>query len=353
VARLAEFPATISKALAERVGYRCSFPECDAPTIGPSAESATSTARTGMACHIYVAADGPAARRIGHNKSIDELRSIENGIWMCYRHGKLIDTDECSFTPQLLMDWRRLQEHRSRLRHELGRELSSDDMSGEALASLGLEIRMPESIREITDAIHASGLSDIWGEQTALAVRDFAIELGRNAMTHGRANDFRLTVNPHTVVLSDDGAPFALDDLRRSESARGGAMSLRQMQRRLPNLVVSYRREGLRNVTTLASTSAIGEMLSTTPCTTDFFGAMSSVKAAMEFIAAHPECETIFLRPTWGTVSYSDLGSLASAIDAYGFGQKDIALILEPHSEGIREVIAETMPNVRIIDIPR
>ncbi|WP_152977832.1 hypothetical protein [Bradyrhizobium pachyrhizi] len=81
------------KALAERVGHRCSFPDCNASTIGPSAESATSIAKTGMACHIYAAADGPAARRTGRSKSIDELRSIENGIWMCYRHGKLIDTE--------------------------------------------------------------------------------------------------------------------------------------------------------------------------------------------------------------------------------------------------------------------
>ncbi|WFU59479.1 hypothetical protein QA639_19035 [Bradyrhizobium pachyrhizi] len=304
-----------------------------------------------MACHIYAAADGPAARRTGRSKSIDELRSIENGIWMCYRHGKLIDTDECSYTPQLLSDWRRLAEHRARLRHELGRELSSDDMSGEALAKVAIAIYVPELTREITEAIQVSDLSGVWGAQTALAVRDFVIEIGRNAMTHGRANSFQLTIAAHTVVLSDDGAPFSLENLLASGSPRGGTTSLKQMQKRLPNLVVSYARQEARNVITIASTSAIDEMLSTNPCTTDFFGAMSSVRAAMEFIETRPECGTIFLRPRWGSLSYSDLGSLAWAIDAYGFRQRDIALILEPHSEGILEVIAETMPNVRVIKI--
>ncbi|MGL3207842.1 hypothetical protein [Bradyrhizobium sp. BR 1433] len=306
-----------------------------------------------MACHIYAAADGPAARRIAHGKSIDELRSIENGIWMCYRHRKLIDTDECSYTPQLLGDWRRLAEYRARLRHELGRELSSDDMSGEALAKVAIAIRAPELIRKIIEAIQVSDLSGVWGAQTALAVRDFAIEIGRNALTHGGANSFNLTVTAHTVTLSDDGAPFSLQDLLASSSPRGGTTSLKQMRKRLPNLVVSYAWQEARNVITLASTNAIDEMLSMNPCTTDFYGAMSSVKAAMEFIDAHPGCGTIFLRPTWGALSYSDLESLAWAINAYGFRQRDIALILEPHSEGILEVIAEIMPNVRVIEIRR
>ena len=40
------------------------------------------------------AADGPGARRVVPTMTPEQLASYENGIWMCYRHGKLIDTDE-------------------------------------------------------------------------------------------------------------------------------------------------------------------------------------------------------------------------------------------------------------------
>ena len=90
----ADFTVPVSRGLAERAGFICSFPKCNAPTIGPSAESSIASAKTGMACHIYAASDGPAARRIRPEMTIAELSAIENGIWMCYRHGKLIDADE-------------------------------------------------------------------------------------------------------------------------------------------------------------------------------------------------------------------------------------------------------------------
>jgi hypothetical protein len=35
--------------------------------------------------------------------STAELQSAENGIWMCYRHGKLIDTDETTYSADILL----------------------------------------------------------------------------------------------------------------------------------------------------------------------------------------------------------------------------------------------------------
>ena len=54
-----------------------------------------------MACHIAAAAGGPGARRYVKEMSADERASVENGIWMCYTHGKVIDTDE-AFAGELL-----------------------------------------------------------------------------------------------------------------------------------------------------------------------------------------------------------------------------------------------------------
>ena len=69
-----------------------------------------------MACHIYAASNGPAARRVNTSLSVDELRSIDNGIWMCYTHGKLIDADEATYTPEMLKYWRKLAERKAQLR---------------------------------------------------------------------------------------------------------------------------------------------------------------------------------------------------------------------------------------------
>jgi hypothetical protein len=91
-----DFNSTTKNALAKRAGNMCSFPGCNAITEGPSSESDMSVSKTGMACHIYAAANGPSARRVDVKMTAEELTDISNGIWMCYRHGKLIDTDEAT-----------------------------------------------------------------------------------------------------------------------------------------------------------------------------------------------------------------------------------------------------------------
>jgi hypothetical protein len=164
----ADFKTSVSRSLAERAGFRCSFPECNAPTIGPSAESPTSSAETGMACHIHAASDGPAARRVSLEMSPAELTAIDNGIWMCYRHGKLIDADEFTYTPQLLREWRRLAERSAELRHALGRELTTDDLATEALATQTVALTSQDLAREVADVVRNSGMESIWGSNSAL-----------------------------------------------------------------------------------------------------------------------------------------------------------------------------------------
>ena len=74
--------------MAERNGFRCSFPQCDKPTIGP-AESAGDSVSTGVACHIYSAAGG--GPRGQGNLSPDQLADIENALWLCANHARIID----------------------------------------------------------------------------------------------------------------------------------------------------------------------------------------------------------------------------------------------------------------------
>lgn len=346
----ADFRAPVIRSLAERAGFLCSFPECNAPTIGPSAESPTSTAKTGMACHIYAASDGPAARRVSPEMSPAELRAIENGIWMCYRHGKLIDADECTYTPQLLKEWRRLAERRAELRHALGRELTPDDLATEALATQTVALASPDLAREVADVVRNSGMESIWGNKSALAIRDAAIEIARNALTHGLATQVRLTVTAHSLELSDDGAQFSLTDLEMAETPRGGVQALLQLRSSAPSVVLSYIRKEDRNVVTLASTQTLDKVLETHPCSTTLYGARSSVEAAMTFIEERSECGTIFLRPVNGILSYSDLYNLKIGLITRGLTARDIVLAMESHSEGIRKFLEKEIPNVRLIE---
>jgi tetratricopeptide (TPR) repeat protein len=108
-----EFTAKTKQALAARAGYRCSFPGCDRPTSGPSAEGPEATANVGEACHIRAASSGPGARRYDPDMTSEERRSIENGIWMCRTHAKLIDSDEATHTVEELERWKREAEARA------------------------------------------------------------------------------------------------------------------------------------------------------------------------------------------------------------------------------------------------
>jgi hypothetical protein len=78
--------------VAGRCAYRCSFPGCDKPTIGPGARS-NQTALTGNAAHIFSASPGGAPPRGQGNLTEEQLLSPENAIWMCSDHASYVDTN--------------------------------------------------------------------------------------------------------------------------------------------------------------------------------------------------------------------------------------------------------------------
>lgn len=95
--------ATINKAAA-RVGYRCSHPNCSNATIGASMENKNKVSKTGVGAHICAAAEnGP---RYDSTMTTEERRSVDNCIWLCQTHAKLIDTDVTTFTVELLHQWK-------------------------------------------------------------------------------------------------------------------------------------------------------------------------------------------------------------------------------------------------------
>ena len=102
--------ATIER-LAKRVGMKCSCPDCRTPTAGPDA--AGGVTNLGVAAHITAAS--PGGSRYDASLSPETRGDINNGIWLCQRHAKLIDDDELSYPPSLLREWKETAEQMAAL----------------------------------------------------------------------------------------------------------------------------------------------------------------------------------------------------------------------------------------------
>lgn len=165
-----DFSQDTIDSLKARAGYACSFPGCHAPTSGPSQESATKTANTGVAAHICAASQGKGARRrldlSKFSKSL--LSDYSNGIWMCETHAKLIDTDEVRFTVEMLSRWRELAELRASLGQQTGRSVQVHLHEGHevplAIVERSVTGVSTDVMNDLCDAVLDSCIVDVWGK---------------------------------------------------------------------------------------------------------------------------------------------------------------------------------------------
>ena len=114
-----DFSPKVKRALADRVGTKCSRPGCEAPTCGPHTEPAKAV-NLGVAAHITAAA--PGGPRYDASLSPAERGSATNGIWLCQVCAKLIDSDPLKFPVGLLREWKRTAEEHAD--QEVGRARS-------------------------------------------------------------------------------------------------------------------------------------------------------------------------------------------------------------------------------------
>jgi hypothetical protein len=103
-----DFTKRIKEQLAKRVGYLCSNPDCKKSTVGPSSDVEKSISY-GIACHMKAAAEnGP---RYDVTQTSIERKDIRNGIWLCTRCSKKIDTDWFGHSVELLENWKYIAEN--------------------------------------------------------------------------------------------------------------------------------------------------------------------------------------------------------------------------------------------------
>jgi hypothetical protein len=122
---IAEFNRKTKNALGARVAYRCSYPGCTRITIGPGNDHAEHFIIVGEAAHIYAASEkGP---RPNAELTKEQRSSIENGIWLCKTHARLVDVDTNNFSAQTLLLWKEQAEKETyRKMKELEKEAAAD-----------------------------------------------------------------------------------------------------------------------------------------------------------------------------------------------------------------------------------
>ncbi|MGT8855860.1 hypothetical protein [Enterobacter sp. 186315] len=98
-----DFPESVKRILAERVGWCCSYPDCNKITVGPHADP-NKRISIGQACHIEAAS--PNGPRYNYEMTEEQRKSIQNGIWMCRIHAWLIDSDKGSYSVEMLKEWK-------------------------------------------------------------------------------------------------------------------------------------------------------------------------------------------------------------------------------------------------------
>ena len=102
-----DFSQSVKDLLGNRVGWKCSNPNCRKPTRGAGVEK-TNIINIGVAAHITAASKG--GPRYDENITVQERKSFENGIWLCQSCSKLIDSDEIRYTVDKLKRWKDISE---------------------------------------------------------------------------------------------------------------------------------------------------------------------------------------------------------------------------------------------------
>ena len=122
-----DFPQSVKRTLAERVGWKCSFLGCNQTTVGPDSGDTNGRINNGIAAHITAAA--PGGPRYDPSLTPEQRSSIDNGIWMCRSHGALIDSDHTIYSVEQLKNWKQLAETQQSLLLQMTHQVSQNNYS--------------------------------------------------------------------------------------------------------------------------------------------------------------------------------------------------------------------------------
>jgi len=103
-----DFTKRTKELLAKRVAWGCSFLGCGINTIGPGHKNSEDIISLGEAAHIHAAA--PNGPRYEEKMTTEDRKSIDNGVWMCRQHARMIDSDFINYSAATLRQWKIIAE---------------------------------------------------------------------------------------------------------------------------------------------------------------------------------------------------------------------------------------------------
>lgn len=336
--------------LAQRSGYICSYPTCEVLTIGPSEEGNSKTSSVGMACHIYSASPGLNAKRTNPDLTDEEVSDISNGIWMCYSHGKLIDTDDIRFTPSILFEWKNISEKIARLRQETGFDYKTAYKSLKISSLLENKIELPKEFninKLVGDAIHDSCLIFVWGKPITDSIRDFLIEYIRNAFTHGESNKASLEITTKDIVVIDDGKDFDPRELYDNPTNHGGSKSIQKLLGKFRTKIFlnSFRANDL-NTLKIAVPESQEYIINTTPCKLEIsFSELHNGNISYKLLET---CKELFvILPEY--FALSDIAFLSKKHPTFKQEKRHLVFVVNNVSDDVQELLGEQFPRCQVI----
>lgn len=336
--------------LAQRSGYVCSYPSCESITVGPSEEGAVKTSSVGMACHIFAASEGLNAKRTNLNLTPEQVTDISNGIWMCYTHGKLIDTDDVRYTPEMLHEWKRINENVAHVRQETGLDYKSarECIKLSSLVENGIDLPKTQNVNKLVgDAIHDSCLFIAWGEEMSDAIRDFLIEYVRNCFLHGAATKARLEINSKDLIVIDDGEDFDPRKMCGINATTGGVKSIKKLLEKYgSDVFLSNSRNNNQNYLKISGAKIYDHLVTATPC-----------KVEIDFDQLHfgdvsynllDSCKELFVfLPDY--FAHSDIALFGRKHPKFKQEKRHLIFIVRRMSVGVQSSLKEQFPESQII----
>lgn len=235
-----EFKRAVVRELELAAGAMCCAPFCRISTTG-----GPSVIRIGEAAHITAAArSGP---RYDETLSPEERTAPANGIWLCKNHARLIDVEVARYSPELLLEWKRIGE---------ATPLTSarGDNQGSLLPTYTKRVPITSSDNSNMIGAHISnnirmwtndiGLQKAWGQRHCQAVEALYAELLLNMAQHSLSHVglAHLSAKQSGVRLSFKSERFGPPEWRRAERRRGGWAVLQMVQEDLQgSLRLSHR----------------------------------------------------------------------------------------------------------------
>ena len=303
-----------------------------------------------MAAHISAASSGKSSRRYDASLSAKVRASAGNGIWCCYTHGKLIDTDETTYTTEMLTKWKELAEKRaSLLQMSTNRLADLEEYRRIGMAPVKLHLDGTHLNKLIPKALQESCSNIVFGENINRYLCDFLIEYSKNAYAHGRASTIEIQFGGQAIKIRDNGAPFDARQLLTSDDSRGGAHSFQLLMRALRvDAIHSTTEIGWSNCLQIPIAYTVEQLR----CSSNCVVSLDLINRTAPTVSADvvEKCNRVFIVFD-GHLVVSDITDVNAIIKNLGLNGKEVVLVL-PDAAPEKISRYEERCGVEVISLP-